>query len=131
MLQVDENIGGRQDQKSNGLRTKTLAVGLLMVLGCFAVGYFSATTTTTATTTTAHTRVDMSTPSADASTLSSASSANGIGDCPVFCKKNRKGKLVPYNCCGGIYTIDASCASVTLKDCGWDYSPGCCRMDEY
>ena len=57
MLQVDENIGGRQDQKSNGLRTKTLAVGLLMVLGCFAVGYFSATTTTT--TTTAHPRVSL------------------------------------------------------------------------
>ena len=55
MLQVDENIGGRQDQKSYGLRTKTLAVGLLMVLGCFAVGYFSVTTTTIATT--AHTRV--------------------------------------------------------------------------
>ena len=55
MLQVDENIGGRQDQKNNGLQTKTLAVGLLMVLGCFAVGYYSATTTTTATTT-AHTR---------------------------------------------------------------------------
>ena len=52
MLQVDENIGGRQDQKNNGLQTKTLAVGLLMVLGCFAVGYFSATTTTA----TAHTR---------------------------------------------------------------------------
>ena len=56
MLEVDENIGGRQDQKNNGLRTKTLAVGLLMVVGCFVVGYFSATTTTTATTT-AHTRV--------------------------------------------------------------------------
>ena len=52
MLQVDENIGGRQDQKYNGLRTKTLAVGLLMMVGCFVVGYFSATTTTT----TAHTR---------------------------------------------------------------------------
>ena len=55
MLQVDENIGGRQDQKNNGLRTKTLAVGLLMMVGCFIVGFFSATTTTT--TTTAHTRV--------------------------------------------------------------------------
>ena len=46
MLQVDENIGGRQDQKNNGL-TKTLAVGLLMVVGCFVVGYFSAGTTAT------------------------------------------------------------------------------------
>ena len=58
MLQVDENIGGRQDQKNNGL-TKTLAVGLLMVVGCFAVGFFSATvptaTTATTATTTAHT----------------------------------------------------------------------------
>ena len=45
MLQVDENIGGRQDQKNHSLRTKTLAVGLLMVVGCFAVGYFNATTT--------------------------------------------------------------------------------------
>ena len=53
MLQIDENIGGRQDQKNNGLRTKTLAVGLLMMAGCFVVGYFGATTTTT---TTAHTR---------------------------------------------------------------------------
>ena len=44
MLQVDENIGGRQDQKNNRLRTKTLIVGLLMVVGCFAVGYFSAGT---------------------------------------------------------------------------------------
>ena len=35
----------------------TLAVGLLMVVGCFAVGYFSATTTTT--TTTAHPRVSL------------------------------------------------------------------------
>ena len=53
MLQVDANIGGRQDQKkNNGLRTKTLAVELLMVVGCFVLGYFSATTTTT----TAHTR---------------------------------------------------------------------------
>ena len=51
MLQVDANIGGRQDQKNNSLRIKTLAVGLLMVVGCFAVGYFSAGTTT------AHTRV--------------------------------------------------------------------------
>ena len=50
MLQVDENIGGRQDQKNQNLRTKMLAVGLMMVLGCFAaMGYFSATTTTTAT----------------------------------------------------------------------------------
>ena len=48
MLQVDENIGGRQDQKNNGLQTKTLAVGLLMVVGCFVVGYFSAGTTATA-----------------------------------------------------------------------------------
>ena len=47
MLQVDENIGGRQDQKNNGLRTKMLAVGLLMVVGCFVVGYFSAGTTAT------------------------------------------------------------------------------------
>ena len=54
MLQVDENIGGRQDQKNNDRRTKTLAVGLLMVVGCFVVGYFSAGTT--ATTATAHTR---------------------------------------------------------------------------
>ena len=47
MLQVDENIGGRQDQKNQNLRTKMLAVGLMMVLGCFAaMGYFSATTTT-------------------------------------------------------------------------------------
>ena len=46
MLQVDENIGGRQDQKNNRLRTKTLIVGLLMVVGCFAVGYFSAGTST-------------------------------------------------------------------------------------
>ena len=52
MLQVDENIGGRQDQKNNGLRTKMLAVGLLMVVGCFVVGLFSAT----AGSTTAHTR---------------------------------------------------------------------------
>ena len=51
MLQVDENIGGRQDQKNNSLRTKTLAVGLLMV-SCFAAGYFSTTTTTAATTAT-------------------------------------------------------------------------------
>ena len=43
MLQVDENIGGRQDQKNQNQRTKMLAVGLMMVLGCFAVGYFSAT----------------------------------------------------------------------------------------
>ena len=57
MLQVDENIGGRQDQKNHSLRTKMLAGGLLMVVGCFAVGYFSATTTTTAITTTANTRV--------------------------------------------------------------------------
>ena len=56
MLQVDENIGGRQDKKNNNSRqTKTLAGGLLLVLGCFAVGYFSVTTTTIATT--AHTRV--------------------------------------------------------------------------
>ena len=55
MLQVDENIGGRQDQKNNSLRTKTLAVGLLMG-SCFAAGYFS-TTTTIAATTTATTRV--------------------------------------------------------------------------
>ena len=53
MLQVDANIGGRQDQKNNGLRTKTWAVGLLIVLGCFVVGYFGATTTTT----TAYTRM--------------------------------------------------------------------------
>jgi len=50
MLQVDENIGGRQDQKNNRLQTKTLAVGLLMLVGCFAVGYFNAGTTTTANT---------------------------------------------------------------------------------
>ena len=58
MLQVDENIGGRQDlkKKNNGLRTKTVAVGLLMVVGCIVVGYLSATTTTTNNTTTAHTR---------------------------------------------------------------------------
>ena len=48
MPQVDENIDGRQDQKNNGLRTKTWAVGLLMVVGCFAVGVFRATTTTMA-----------------------------------------------------------------------------------
>ena len=48
MLQVDENIGGRQDQKNNRLQTKTLAVGLLMLVGCFVVGYFSAGTTATA-----------------------------------------------------------------------------------
>ena len=52
MLQVDENIGGRQNQKNNSMRTKTLIFGLLMVVGCFAVGYFSATATATA-----HTRV--------------------------------------------------------------------------
>ena len=56
MLQVDENIGGRQDQKNNRLQTKTLAVGLLMLVGCFVVGYFSAGTTATATNA-AHTRV--------------------------------------------------------------------------
>ena len=49
MLQVDENIGGRQDQKNNGLQTKTLAVGLLMVVGCFVVGFFNPTTTATTT----------------------------------------------------------------------------------
>ena len=58
MLQVDENIGGRQDQKNQNQRTKTLAVGLMMVLGCFAVGYFSATAPNA--TTTAHTRGVMS-----------------------------------------------------------------------
>ena len=56
MLHVDENIGDRHDQKNNGLRTKTMAVGLLMMVGCFVVGYFSATTTNN-NTTTAHTRV--------------------------------------------------------------------------
>ena len=49
MPQVEENIGGRQDQKNNSLRTKTLAVGLLVVVGCFVVGVFRATTTTTTT----------------------------------------------------------------------------------
>ena len=53
MLHVDDNIGGRQDQKNNSLQTKTLIFGLLMVVGCFAAGYFSAGTTTA----TAHTRV--------------------------------------------------------------------------
>ena len=57
MLQVDENIGGRQDQKNQNLPTKMLAVGLLMLVGvgCFVVGFFSVTTTNTANT--AHTRV--------------------------------------------------------------------------
>ena len=64
MLQIDENIGGRQDRKNNGLRTKTLAVGLLMMAGCFVVGYFGATTTTT---TTAHTR-NVSSPNGNFST---------------------------------------------------------------
>ena len=57
MLQVDENIGGRQDQKYNGLRTKMSAVGLLMMVGCFVVGYFSAATTTNNNTATAQTLV--------------------------------------------------------------------------
>ena len=57
MLQVDANIGGRQDQKkNNGLRTMTLAVGLWMMVGCLVVGYYFSATTTTTTTTTAHTR---------------------------------------------------------------------------
>ena len=64
MLQIDENIGGRQDRKNNGLRTKTLAVGLLMMAGCFVVGYFGATTTTT---TTAHPR-GVSSPNGNFST---------------------------------------------------------------
>ena len=116
MLQVDANIGGRNDQKNNGRRTKTLAVGLLMDVGCFVVGYFSATTTTTATTT-AHTRVDMPT---DASTLSSASSASVLREFACtedgFCQQDCT--ITAFNCCSGLFTIDTSCLAET-QDCAF------------
>ena len=104
MLQVDENIGGRQDQKNNSLRTKTLAVGLLMVVGCFVVGYFSATTTTAATTT-AHTRVSQQ------MTIRSISNEDkpqctADGVCPNT-------PDAEYACCNQTFTFDLSCLTVT------------------
>ena len=112
MLQVDENIGGRQDQKSYGLRTKTLAVGLLMVLGCFAVGYFSATTTTTATTRVSQQLTTNSIPNDDAPQCTKDD----------FCQRDygicsNPGYYPAYNCCSGKYTLDVSCLDDENSGC--------------
>jgi len=117
MLQVDENIGGRQDQKNNGLRTKTLIVGLLMVVGCFAVGYFNATTTTTTTATTRASQ-ELTTnniPNAD------APQCTDDGHCP--CPSPLAGMCTPvlnypdYNCCSKTFTFDPDCCTATPGYC--------------
>ena len=110
MLQVDENIGGRQDQKNHSLRTKTLAVGLLMVVGCFAVGYFNATTTRASQELTTN-----NIPNAD------APQCTDDGHCA--CPSPLAGMCTPvlnypdYNCCSKTVTFDPDCCTATEGYC--------------
>ena len=106
MPQVEENIGGRHDQKKNQSRTtKTwAAVGLLMMVGCFAVGYFRATTTTTATTTVAI----LSSASVRTRPPKKQCTADG------FCPRDRdicshSANYPTYNCCSRSFTTDSTC----------------------
>ena len=111
MLQVDENIGGRQDQKSYGLRTKTLAVGLLMVLGCFAVGYFSATTTTIATATTRASQELTTNNILNVDARPPPQKCFDDGQCPSGILYSWQ--EVDYNCCSKTFTYDPTCGTAT------------------
>ena len=107
MLQVDENIGGRQDQKNHSLRTKTLAVGLLMMLGCFAVGYFNATTTS-ATTRASQELTTNNIPNDD------APQCTDDGLCPLPWKDlAHLSDYVDFYCCSKTYTFDPDCLTPT------------------
>ena len=96
MLQVDENIGGRQYQKYNGLRTKTLAVGLLMMVGCFVVGYLGATTTR----------------------ASQELTTNNIpNDAAQQCTDDGYCLQEDYNCCSKTVTFDPDCCTANKGIC--------------